>query len=131
MRDHGLASPPELLLSVEAKIETGYQAVRKLLNLPEPPDAILSSNGLLAAGAFQAIQERGAGDSKPIGFASFDETNWTTLVRPSVTVIEQPTYEIGQTATELLLRRIEEPARPAREVILKVRLIVRQSCGCP
>ena len=123
----------ELLISVEAKIETGYQAVRKLLNLPEPPDAILSSNGLLAAGAFQAIQERGADDSKPIiGFASFDETNWTTLVRPSITVIEQPTYEIGQTATELLLlRRIEEPARPAREVILKVRLIVRQSCGCP
>ena len=131
MRDHGLESSMELLISVEAKIEAGYQATLKLLNLPTPPDAIFSSNGLLAAGAFRAIQERQPFFAKQIGFASFDETNWTTLVRPSITVIEQPTYEIGQTATELLLRRIEEPTRPAREVILKVRLIVRQSCGCP
>jgi LacI family fructose operon transcriptional repressor len=50
-------------------------------------------------------------------------------VDPPVTVIEQPTYEIGQTATELLLKRIEAPDRPTREVILKGRLIVRHSCG--
>ena len=58
------------------------------------------------------------------------EVKEDTLVEPPVTVIEQPTYEIGQTATELLLKRIKEPDRPTREVILKGKLIVRQSCGC-
>ncbi|GAK52704.1 transcriptional regulator, LacI family [Candidatus Moduliflexus flocculans] len=128
--EHGITLPPEFLMMVDARIEPGYEAALKLLDLPEPPDALMSSNGLLAAGVYRAIQERQSRFAKPIGFASFDETNWTTLVRPPVTVIEQPTYEIGQTATELLLRRIEEPARPAREVILKTRMIVRQSCGC-
>ena len=65
-----------------------------------------------------------------IAFASFDETTWTTLVKPTVTVIEQPTYEIGQTATDLLLKRIDEPTRPTREIILKGKLNVRHSCGC-
>ena len=128
--EHGIALPPELVMTIDAKIEQGYEAALKLLDLPDPPDALMSSNGLLAAGVFRAIQERQPRFPKPIGFASFDETNWTTLVKPPITVIEQPTYEIGQTATELLLRRIEEPSRPTREVILKTRLIVRQSCGC-
>jgi LacI family fructose operon transcriptional repressor len=63
-----------------------------------------------------------------IALGGFDETTWTTLIDPPITLIQQPTYEIGQTATELLLKRIEDPNRPAREVILRGKLIVRQSC---
>jgi LacI family fructose operon transcriptional repressor len=53
--------------------------------------------------------------------------NWTALVQPAITVIAQPTDEIGKTAAELLLQRIEDPQRPARQVILKSQLVVRES----
>jgi len=44
--------------------------------------------------------------------------------------IEQPIYEIGRTAAELLIKKILDPIRSNREVVLKTNLIIRQSCGC-
>jgi LacI family fructose operon transcriptional repressor len=128
-KERGLKPAFELVSQVEAREEEGYKATQRLLSLPEPPQAIFTGNGLLAAGALRAIREPHLAVPTQIAFASFDETAWTELVEPAVTVIKQPTYEIGQTAAELLLKRLEEPARPTREVILKGKLIVRQSCG--
>ena len=130
LKEHGLKPAAALLHYVNAREEEGYQKTKELLALPEPPEAIFTSNALLSAGAFKALKESKLVIPDEIAFASFDETTWTPLVEPPVTVIEQPTYEIGQTAMELLLKRIEEPHRPTRQVILKGKLIVRQSCGC-
>lgn len=130
LRDHNLDPAPELMKFAQPKEEAGYQTVHHFLSMLQPPDAVFASNALLALGAFRALRESQYKVPDDVAFASFDETIWTTLVKPGVTVIEQPTYEIGQTATELLLRRIEEPSRPAHEVNLKGKLIVRQSCGC-
>lgn len=127
---HGIEPRPELVFSVKPREEEGYKTTIQLLTLPDPPDAIFTSNGLLSAGAFRALREQNLGIPQDIAFASFDETPWTTLVRPTVTVIVQPTYEIGQTAVELLLKRINDPGRTVGQVTLKGKLIVRQSCGC-
>lgn len=129
LKSHGLKPEPTLFSYINAREEEGYQATRKLLSLPDRPDAIFTSNAQLSAGAFKALRESNLIIPDEIAFASFDETTWTSLVRPGITVIEQPTYEIGQLATDLLLERIENPARPTREIILKGKLIVRQSCG--
>ncbi len=48
-------------------------------------------------------------------------------MQPAITLIAQPTYEIGKTAAELLLQRIADPGRPTRQVILKGQLLVRGS----
>ena len=85
---------------------------------------------MLAAGILLAIRESGLAVPDDIAFASFDDTTWAKLIEPSLTVIEQPTYEIGRTAAELLIKRIQDPTRSNREVVLKTKLIVRQSCGC-
>lgn len=130
LKDHGIKPLPELSLFVPAKEADGYRGSNKLLDLAEPPDALFTSNGLLSAGALKAIRERNLRVPADIAFASFDETPWTPLVEPGVTVYEQPTYEIGQTAMELLFKRMEAPTRPTREVILNGRLLVRGSCGC-
>jgi LacI family fructose operon transcriptional repressor len=56
-----------------------------------------------------------------------EETTWASLVQPAITLIAQPTYEIGKSAAELLLQRIVDPARPTRQVILKGQLLARGS----
>ena len=121
----------DMVKYVNPREEDGFITTQKLLQLNQPPDALLTSNSLLAAGAIRALQENKVAIPDSIAFASFDETTWSRLVVPALTVIEQPTYEIGRTATELLLKRIQDPTRSNREVILKAQLIVRQSCGCP
>jgi DNA-binding LacI/PurR family transcriptional regulator len=130
VKEQNLEPSSELTVYVPAREQDGYQAAGRLLALPTPPDAIMTSNGLLAAGAFRALREKRVSIPGQLAFASFDETPWTTLVEPPITIIEQPTYEIGHTAVELLLKRIQDPGCSCKEVILKSRLKVRQSCGC-
>lgn len=131
LKDYGIKPSRHLVKYANPREEDGFRTTLKLLKLSKRPDAILTSNSLLAAGALRALLESKIAVPDDIAFASFDETTWTRLVVPALTVIEQPTYEIGRTATEMLIKRIEDPTRSNREVILKSKLIVRQSCGCP
>lgn len=130
IKDHNIKPIKELIAYVDAKEEKGFNAAMKLLRLQERPDAIFTSNSLLASGILQAIRKRHLSIPSDIAFSCFDDTSWAKLIEPPLTVIEQPTYEIGRTATELLIKRIKEPGRSNREVILKSKLIIRQSCGC-
>ena len=104
-----------------------YEMVPGISTVTPSHDAIVTTNSLLTAGAFMAIRERGLSIPSDIGLVGFDETTWGALVEPAITIIAQPTYEIGSTAAELLLQRIEQPDRPPRKVILQGRLVVRGS----
>ena len=127
LRAYGLAPPAEQVKYIQPKIEAGYAATLKLLASAEPPDALFTTNSLLGAGALQAIRERDLTIPDDIALVTFDETTWASLVQPPITLIAQPTYEIGKTATELLLQRVADPNRPTRQVILKGQLLVRGS----
>jgi len=123
----GLTPDPNLMRYVSPKIQAGHAAALSLLALPQPPDALFTTNSLLTAGGLKAVQERGLRIPQDIALVGFDETVWSTLVQPPITLIAQPTEEIGRTATDLLLKRIEDPRRPARTIILQAQLLVRGS----
>jgi len=127
LRAHGLAPKSEYMKYVSPRAEAGYAAALKMLDLTEPPDGLFAVNSLIAEGALQAIRERNLIIPDDIALVSFDETTWTSLVEPAITLIAQPTYEIGKTAAELLIQRIADPSRPTRQVILKGQLLVRGS----
>ena len=113
LRAHGLATKSEYMKYVSPKAEAGYTATLKMLDLAEPPDALFTVNGLIAEGALQAIRESNLTIPADIALVTFDETAWSSLVQPPITLIAQPTYEIGKTAAELLMQRIADPDRPS------------------
>jgi LacI family fructose operon transcriptional repressor len=127
LREHSLPPHADLVKHVLPKIETGRAATVMLLQHPTPPDAILTGNSLLTAGALQVIRQHGLVIPDAMALVGFDDTIWADLVQPAITVLEQPTGDIGRTATELLLERIAAPLRPVRQIILKGRLRVRES----
>lgn len=130
LKEHGIETQSDLAKYVNATENDGYATVSQILTLSPAPDAIFTSNGLLAAGALRAILDSKRTIPDEVAFASFDDTPWSRLVVPAITVIEQPTYEIGQLATELLLKRLKDPNRSSRTITLKGKLVLRQSCGC-
>ncbi len=130
LKEKQIKAPAELIIFTQPREEAGFKAMQQLLDLPEPPDAVFTSNSMLAAGALRALRENNIPIPGKVAIATFDETTWTRLIIPALTVIKQPMYEIGHTATEMLLKRIQDPARSTREVILQTQLIVRRSCGC-
>ena len=118
---------PVAIHFIEPRIRQGYETTMSLLAQNEKPDAIFTSNSLLTAGAFQAIRDSKMSVPDEVALVGFDETTWGTLVDPPITIIAQPTEEIGRTATELLFQRISEPNRSPKTVILKGKLLQRGS----
>ena len=125
LKEHRLE--PFAVHFIAPRIERGYDAAMTLLEAASRPDAILTSNSLLTAGVFQALRDKRISVPNEVALAGFDETTWGGLVDPPITVIAQPTEEIGRIATELLFQRIQEPARPPEIVTLKGKLIERGS----
>lgn len=130
IQDAGLEVNENFIRFTGPKEEDAYIATSQLLQQPDHPEAIFTSNSLLASGCLQAIRQSKLAIPGDIALASFDDTSWAKLTDPAITVIEQPTYEIGRTAAEMLIKRINDPSRSIREVVLQTRLIIRQSCGC-
>lgn len=125
MQEHGLT--PVATRFIPPHIESGAAAVLDIMQGSTRPDGIMTTNILLLTGALKACHELGINIPGDVALAGFDETIWTTLVQPALTVIAQPTDEIGRAAMELLLRRLENPDQPYRQVILKGQLLARES----
>ena len=107
----------------------GIVGVQKLLNLEPLPDAVFAVNDPVATGAFVMIKEHGLKIPADIALAGFSNTNMTSLLDPPLTTVEQPSYEIGKTAAQLLMEQInsnDEKFVPKFKVI-KTHLIVRGS----
>ena len=112
---------------VEPTHAAGVQAAAGVLSGADRPDALLVTNGVLLLGALQAIQTAGLRTPHDIGLAGFDNNDWTAPPALDVTTVAQPTYDIGRTAAELLLQRMQDPTRPLRQVVLEGALVVRGS----
>lgn len=106
---------------------TAKAATKQLLAKRPGPDAIFSANGMMTAGALEAIAEAGRVIPDHIAVLSFDESPWSRLVTPPLTTIEQPVFDMGREAVQLLLGRIRGYRGSARELTLAPSLNVRAS----
>jgi LacI family transcriptional regulator len=127
LRAAGRTLDPSLTAYADFRTEGGYAATSHLLRQRRPPDGLLFSNNLMTVGGLRAIAETGLGIPDDIAVVGFDDAIWATALRPPLTVVAQPTYEIGQTAAKLLLGRVNGDKRPPRRVVLDAELIVRAS----
>ena len=118
---------PHSILRVPAFEAEGRHAMEQLLAGDTPPDAVVCSSALIATGAYRAIHEAGVCVPDTLGFACFDDPLWATFVSPAITVIRQPAKVMGETAAELLMKRIEDPSRPPSTIRLQGKLIQRGS----
>lgn len=123
----GLPIIQEYLQAGDYRQESGYLAMQSLLELPAPPSAVLVGNNLMTLGALQAIHQACLSIPEDMAIVGFDDMPWATSLLPPLTVVAQPTFEMGVTAARLLLGRIANPDLPMRKVILDTRLIIRAS----
>lgn len=95
----------------------GYDATKQLLEREDPPEALICFNDRLAMGAYQAIDERGLVVASDISVVSFDDDVLATWLRPQLTTIALPHYELGRAAIDALLDALqpssELPPEPA------------------
>ena len=131
LRTHRLELGEELLRRGDLRESGGYRTTLELLALREPPTAIFSANNLTTIGVLKALRERGVRIPSELSLIGFDDVPTGELVDPPLSVVVQPTYQLGARATELLLRRMEHPEAPVRELVLDAKLALRGSTGPP
>lgn len=107
LQDHGIAVCDECKKLAPTDTESGFRAVRELLDLAEPPIALFLTNTFLAVGALATIQEQRLRVPAGISFLMFDDPDWARLLTPPVTAIAQPTHDVGRAAFELLRSRLK------------------------
>lgn len=129
--EHGIAPDHSLTVLGDLKEESGYRATLELLDLPQPPTAIFVANNLMAVGTVKAIADRGLTIPDDVSMISFDDLAAGDVIGPGIAAVVQPTYRLGVTAADLLLRRIDEPGTPVQEVVLTTQLVERGSIGPP
>ncbi|MGP4004993.1 LacI family DNA-binding transcriptional regulator [Streptomyces sp. 4N124] len=112
------------------RVDGGREAMRELLAMDQPPDAVFVTNNLMTIGVLDALGE--VGRTPPgIGVLSFGDVPWASLVRPSLTAVELPSYELGRAAADMLLQRMDGGQAPLQTVVLRTKLQVRESTAGP
>ncbi|MBP2327057.1 DNA-binding LacI/PurR family transcriptional regulator [Kibdelosporangium banguiense] len=117
LSERGLPQPEEVLVENEDEVDG---AVGSLLRRN---DTVVCTTGRLTVSVHMALTHRGLGIPDDVGFLTMDDFPWASTL--GISVVTQPSYEMGRRAAELI---VEEPATPAR-IVFQPTLIARGSCG--
>lgn len=130
LKSHGIAYDAVYVRQGFFVFESGVDAGRQLLTLPEPPTAIFASNDDMAAGVLMAAHEMGITIPGQLSVAGFDDTYLARAIWPRLTTVHQPGYELSYAATDLLLQLLKSKRSP-NPIRLDYRLVHRASIAAP
>jgi len=125
---HGMPVDEALIRQGDWGVDSGYKATKELLALEERPTAIFAANDIMALGAIYAIQEAGLNVPTDVAIVGYDDRDFAAWIRPALTTIRMPAYEMGQAAARLLLKQFAGEERED-DTQIPGELVIRESCG--
>ena len=125
----GLPFVPEYLAEGDFFHDSGFEAMKRFLELPQPPDAVACASDAMAVGAMAAIEQAGLRIPEDIAVTGFDDADFAASIVPALTTIRQDALGMGTAAAEAVLRMLEDPDSSPPVVVIETELIVRESSG--
>ncbi|WP_370401332.1 LacI family DNA-binding transcriptional regulator [Sulfitobacter sp. JB4-11] len=111
-------------------IEQGGDAFAALMDLPDPPTAVMCANDVLAVGALTRAHQMDLRVPQDVSITGFDDMALARVVRPALTTVRVPHRRMGIAAARQLISMIEDSAPPA-SVLIETSLIRRESLAPP
>lgn len=127
LEDNQIAFREECVIEGDFSYDSGIEAAEKLCESSERPTAILVGADEMAVGVVHAIQDKGFNVPNDIEVISFDNTKLTLMVRPQISTVVQPLYDIGAVAMRLLTKLMNKEEVSERMVVLPHRIEERDS----
>lgn len=122
----GVLADPDLDVVAPPGVESdrgAAQAMRQLLRLRQPPDAVFACNDMAALAALQVCQEAGLRVPQDLAIVGFDDIAAAAGASPALTTLRVDKEALGRAGVELLMRGHEMP----QQMVLPVELVVRGS----
>ena len=106
--------------------------IRKELAGRDAPTAFFLGNNLVTRRALHALSQLNIRVPDDIAVIGFDDFEMADIFKPSITVVRQPSLELGRVAAELLFARLteKEVSLSGEQITLPVEFVIRESCGC-
>lgn len=124
----------ELTKVSDFKKDSGITATKELLELRDRPTAIFAANNLLGEAVVQTLNDHGVAIAQDMSVIMFDDVPWASMMRPAMSVVAQPTFQLGFLSMRCLHERLvwpqDESYSPQR-IVLDPRLVIRDSCAPP
>lgn len=127
--DNDIDYVDEYVVRTKSSLEEGKKAIKKLLKLKNPPEAVFSASDFAALGAIQELKSKGIKiptDFSVIGFANEPFTKFMEL---SISTIDQFPLEMGRMTAKVFLEQVNntEKIKIEKKVVLEPELIIRKS----
>ncbi len=106
LKDEGITVPDEYRIRGKHSFELGYQGMRKLLELRDPPTAVILGNYDTTLGGVMAANELGFSCPGDLSLIGFDDLLMSKVIRPRLWFVVQPMEEMSKRAVDMLLNRI-------------------------
>lgn len=123
----GIEIDADLIIATGYTTDDSQKAVEEFLDRGVDVTAIHATDTVLSSGTYRGIRSRGLSLPDDLSFIGFDDQDWTTMVEPAVSVIEQPRQRLGATATTTLVGIIRGGKAEPRPQMLSAELLVRGS----
>ena len=117
----------EFMVEGSYDMKSGYEGMKRLLNLPKRPSAVFCSNDDMAIGAIKAIFDKGLRIPEDISIVGFDDREFSEYTTPSLTTVKRPIEEISIIAGKKLLEVINGKKYEGEKIYIKTKLILRDS----
>lgn len=129
MLNHDVLMDSSYIQEGALTIESGYNQMKKLLALDTPPTGVFVYNDEMAMGAIKAVKDSGLNVPEDVAIVGFDNLKMSMVIEPHLTSIDQPKYDIGNKAGELLIKMIHKEDIQKKTYVMKDTLVIRESCG--
>jgi DNA-binding LacI/PurR family transcriptional regulator len=127
----GIEPDPVLVRNGDSLMSGGLRGGRELLQLPEPPTAIISGSDEQAYGVYKAAWALGLAIPDDLSVVGFDDVELCQWVSPNLTTVRQPLAEMATEATRMVIELARGGTRPTRRFELSTSVIVRESTAPP
>ncbi len=137
MDEAGVSIDPELVIhSEEQNPYAGEMLAQRLLASSPRPSAIFAYCDTLAIGAYNAALKMGLSVPDDVSIIGYDDIIYASCFEVPLTTVAQPAYQMGQTACEIIIGRIQAKGGglvlkdlPKKQVVVQPQLVIRKSCG--
>lgn len=127
LEKNGIIYDDNIVITNSLTLEDGSIAIKQLMSLPIPPDAIFCGNDTTALVSMIYLRDMGVKIPEEVGIVGFSNEPFSRVVSPSISTIAQPGFLMGQKAAELILSQIETKNKSFQTLVLPTELIIRES----
>lgn len=127
LEESGRELDKSLVLQGDETVNSGYALTKKLIDEKNLPQAIFASGDEMAIGVVDALLDNNIKIPEEVSVAGYDDTRIASMIRPSLTTVKQPIFDMGAVSARIIVKLIANQHVEQKNTVLPYSIVERQS----